>query len=107
MTSPSSTAGKACVDCGTPDPCILDVITDVPENKEKHTYLKEGVARFQLLDKGHGCKGTIAIICQCGNSEEHDAWLEEATENHTQKLKLDGSPDNVTLQWTKKRNKYH
>jgi hypothetical protein len=99
MTSPSSTAGKACVDCGIPDPCILDVITDFPENKEKHTYLKEGVARFKLLDKGYGCKGIINIICQCGKTGEHDAWLEEASENHTQKLKLDGSPNNVTLHY--------
>ncbi|WP_259349685.1 hypothetical protein [Enterobacter sp. RHBSTW-00175] len=99
MTSPSSTAGKACVDCGIPDPCILDVITDFPENKEKHTYLKEWVARFKLLDKGYGCKGIINIICQCGKTGEHDAWLEEASENHTQKLKLDGSPNNVTLHY--------
>lgn len=99
MASPSSTAGKACADCGIPDPCILDVITDFPANKEKHTFLKEGVTRFKLLDKGQGCEGAITIICQCENSGEHEAWLEEATENHRQKLNLDESPNSVTLHY--------
>lgn len=99
MASPSSTAGKACADCGIPDPCILDVITDFPENKEKHTFSKEGGTRFKLLDKGHGCEGSITILCQCKNIGEHEAWLEEITEYHIQKLQLDGSPNNVTLHY--------
>lgn len=46
MTSPSSTAGKPCVECGIPDPCIFDVISDFPEAGEKHFWSKEGMARL-------------------------------------------------------------
>lgn len=97
MASPSSTAGKACVECGLPDPCILDVITDFPANKERHIWPKEGTAPFKLLDKGYGCEGDITIVCQCSKSGSHDAWLEEASGNHDSKLTTDGNPNSVTL----------
>ena len=52
MTSPSSTAGKPCVECGIPDPCICDGSSEFPEAVEKHFWSKEGMARFKLLDDG-------------------------------------------------------
>lgn len=61
MSKPSSTAGKACVECGIPDPCLMDVITDFPENEEHHVWSKEGIVHFELLDEGEGCDGTITI----------------------------------------------
>ena len=82
MTSPSSTAGKPCVECGIPDPCIFDVISDFPEAGEKHFWSKEGVARFKLLDDGSGCDGIITITYQCDKSGTHEAWLEEESENN-------------------------
>ncbi|EAW1040385.1 hypothetical protein BJK63_22650 [Salmonella enterica] len=97
MTIPSSTAGKACAECGIPDPCIFDVVTDFPERKEKHAWSKEGVAHFNLLDSGSGCNGTIAITYQCDKSATHHAWLEEASENNHKNLMAFGTPNNVTL----------
>ncbi|MFA9594967.1 hypothetical protein [Citrobacter telavivensis] len=99
MVYPSSTAGKACAECGIPDPCVLDVITDFPANKEKHTWSKEGMVHFNLLDKGYGCDGTIAIVCQCIRSGTHEAWLEEASGNHDNKLKTDGNTNSVSLHY--------
>lgn len=61
MTSPSTTAGKACAECGIPDPCILDVIADFPSNKEKHRWSRDGRVHFDLLDDGDGAQGTITI----------------------------------------------
>lgn len=58
MASPSTTAGKACAECDIPDPCILDVATDFPGNKENHHWSKEGRVHFDLLDYGEGQKGT-------------------------------------------------
>lgn len=99
MASPSSTAGKACAECGLPDPCVRDVISDFPENKEKHSWSKEGAVHFNLLDKGYGCEGAITIVCQCNKSGTHDAWIEEASGNHNTKLKTDGTPNSVTLHY--------
>ncbi|HCU3339482.1 TPA: hypothetical protein OUS78_003406 [Escherichia coli] len=97
MTSPSSTAGKPCVECGIPDPCIFDVISDFPEAGEKHFWSKEGMARFKLLDDGFGCDGIITITYQCDNSGTHEAWLEEESENSRKILQPFGKPNNVTL----------
>ncbi|EFN7171947.1 hypothetical protein EIX00_18515, partial [Escherichia coli] len=97
MTSPSSTAGKPCVECGIPDPCIFDVISDFPEAGEKHFWSKEGVARFKLLDDGSGCDGIITITYQCDKSGTHEAWLEEESENNHKILQPFGIPNKVTL----------
>ncbi|MCG4467131.1 hypothetical protein LMJ77_25210 [Escherichia coli] len=97
MTSPSSTAGKPCVECGIPDPCIFDVISDFPEAGEKHFWSKEGMARFKLLDDGFGCDGIITITYQCDNSGTHEAWLEEESENSRKILQPFGKPNNITL----------
>ncbi|TZA08140.1 hypothetical protein E0K90_26475 [Escherichia coli] len=61
MTSPSSTAGKPCVECGIPDPCIFDVISDFPEAGEKHFWSKEGVARFK---EGANKRGNSSRLTQ-------------------------------------------
>ncbi|WBM68870.1 hypothetical protein OH773_11690 [Buttiauxella sp. WJP83] len=97
MTSPSTTAGKACAECGIPDPCILDVISEFPDNKEKHSWSKEGGVKFDLLDEGEGCKGTITITSECDHSNNHRAFLEESASHSSKPLKADGSPNNETL----------
>ena len=83
MTSPSSTAGKPCVECGIPDPCIFDVISDFPEAGEKHFWSKEGMARFKLLDDGFGCDGIITITYQCEDVYKRQA-ISSASIRHSQ-----------------------
>lgn len=104
MTNPSSTAGKACVECNIPDPCIVDVITDFSKNKEYHVWSKEGYIYFDLLDEGDGCKGTIAIRKKC-NCEKQCliAQLEESTDGTVEQLKTDGTPNEKTLYYDGKR----
>ncbi|WP_058668208.1 hypothetical protein [Citrobacter koseri] len=97
MSKPSSTAGKACVECGIPDPCLMDVITDFPENEEHHVWSKEGIVHFELLDEGEGCDGTITIESKCDKSGCPEAWLEEHKEGTYESLSSDGKPNKVTL----------
>lgn len=97
MSKPSSTAGKACVECGIPDPCLMDVVTAFPENKEHHTWSKEGTVHFDLLDEGEGCNGTITIESKCDKNGCPEVWLEENKEGTSESLSSDGKPNKVIL----------
>ncbi|HCU0297695.1 TPA: hypothetical protein OUE56_004666 [Citrobacter sedlakii] len=97
MSKPSSTAGNACVECGIPDPCLMDVITDFPENKEHHVWSREGAVHFDLLDEGEGCDGTITIKSKCDKSGCPEAWLEEHKDGTSHSLTSDGKPNKVKL----------
>lgn len=97
MSNLSSTAGKACVECNIPDPCVVDVITDFPENKEHHVWSEEGVVHFDLLDSGQGCKGTITIKSKCDKEGCPDASLEEYTDGTSDPLLSNGNPNDVKL----------
>ena len=99
MSKPSSNAGNACVECGIPDPCLMDVITDFPANKEHHIWSKEGVVHFDLLDEGEGCNGTIVIESKCNNSGCPEAWLEEHTEGTSKPLNSDAKPNKVKVNY--------
>lgn len=99
MTKPSSTAGKACAECGMPDPCVHQIIADFPKNKEKHTWPTENPVHFILLDEEEGCEGTITIISKCKRSGCPESTLDEREENKSIPLKSDGSPNTVKLSY--------
>ncbi|EFM3268530.1 hypothetical protein N3R44_004773 [Escherichia coli] len=99
MTTPSSTAGKVCVECNIPDTCLLDIITDFPNNKEHHTWSKEGSIYLNLLDEGDGCDGTITIISKCNKSGCPVAWMEEIAGGTSEALTSDGIPNKIKLSY--------
>lgn len=97
MSSPSSTAGKACAECGMPDPCLHKIITDFPKQEESHIWPEENPVRFTLLDEGEGCEGSITIISKCSKDGCPKAELKEIENNTSEGLKSDSSPNKVTL----------
>ncbi|MBF7995018.1 hypothetical protein [Rahnella laticis] len=101
MSSPSSTAGKACAECGMPEPCLHKIEADFPKQKEKHIWPVENPAQFTLLDDGSGAEGTITVTSKCSKSGCPKAELKETEQNTSVSLKSDGSPNKVKLTYKK------
>lgn len=97
MASLSSTAGKACAECGMPEPCLHSIDADFPHQQEKHIWPVEKPARFTLLDDGSGAEGTITVTSKCSKSGCPKAKLNKVEQNTSVSLRSDGSPNKVIL----------
>lgn len=104
MSEPSFTAGKACAECGMPDPCLHKIEANFPKAKEHHIWPIESPVTFDLLDKGTGCEGTITIISKCQKIGCPESMLNNVDENTSTPLKSDSSPNPVILHYKNKDN---
>ena len=99
MSSPSPTAGKACAECGMPEPCLHKITTAFPEQEETHIWPEEKPVRFTVLDEGGGCEGSITIISKCSKSGCPKAELKQIENNTSDSLTSDGQPNQVVLNY--------
>lgn len=99
MSSPSPTAGKACAECGMPEPCLHKITATFPKEEENHIWPEEKPVRFTLLDEGEGCEGSITIVSKCSKNGCPKAELKEIENNTSDPLNSDGQPNQVVLNY--------